>query len=397
MLAHSSPTELQTIGELSHRRLAHVEQGLGDTRWRTVDYFHNPIVAYFARSANAGVRVQAPGRPSARVRTRQPTYTPDVAAVEISGLTMRYAGRAVVNDLSLTADLGAITVVLGPNGAGKTTTIETAEGFRAPQGGTVRVLGHDPRAERQLLAARVGVMLQSGGVWPSLRAADMLAHVSRLYANPLPAADLLDRLGLHRVARTPYRRLSGGEQQKLALACALIGRPDVAFLDEPTTGLDPESRLSVWSFLAELRDSGVGVVMSTHLLDEAQALADHVIVIDQGRLAAAGSVAELTGGSAGLRFRARPGLPIDGLLATLPPGFGARESTPGQYRVDGSVTPEVVAAVTAWCAQQGALPEELSTGGGSLAEAYFEITARDGTPPTAPPGGTSTPEGQEPA
>ena len=310
---------------------------------------------------------------------------------------MRYAGRTVVDDLSLTADLRAITVVLGPNGAGKTTTIETAEGFRAPQGGTVRVLGHDPRADRQQLSARVGVMLQSGGVWPSLRAADMLSHVSRLYANPLPAAVLMDRLGLNRVARTPYRRLSGGEQQKLALACALVGRPDVAFLDEPTTGLDPESRLSVWSFLAELRDSGVCVVMSTHLLDEAQALADHVIVIDRGRLAAAGSVAELTGGSAGLRFRARAGLPIDGLPETLPPGFSVRESTPGLYRVDGPVTPEVVAAVTAWCATQGAMPEELSTGAGSLTEAYFEITARNGAQPTPPADGTGAPEGQEPA
>jgi ABC-2 type transport system ATP-binding protein len=320
-----------------------------------------------------------------------------VAAVEISGLTMRYAGRTVVDDLSLAADLRAITVVLGPNGAGKTTTIETAEGFRAPQGGTVRVLGHDPRADRQQLSARVGVMLQSGGVWPSLRAADMLAHVSRLYANPLPSADLMDRLGLNRVARTPYRRLSGGEQQRLALACALIGRPEVAFLDEPTTGLDPEARLSVWSFLGDLRDSGVGVVMSTHLLDEAQTLADHVIVIDQGRLAAAGSVAELTAGSPGLRFRARAGLPIDGLLEALPPGFGGREPTPGQYRVDGPVTPDVVAAVTAWCAQQGAMPEELSTGGGSLSEAYFEITARSSATPTPPTRGTGAPDAQEPA
>ncbi len=123
---------------------------------------------------------------------------------------MRYAGRTVVDGLSLTADSAAITIVLGPNGAGKTTTIETAEGFRAPHGGTVRVLGHDPRADRALLAPRVGVMLQSGGVWPALRAADMLTHVSRLYAHPLPPAALMERLGLTRVARTPYRRLSGG-------------------------------------------------------------------------------------------------------------------------------------------------------------------------------------------
>ena len=307
---------------------------------------------------------------------------------------MRYAGRAVVDDLTFMAPIASITVVLGPNGAGKTTTIETAEGFRSPHGGSVRVLGLDPRSDRESLSPRVGVMLQSGGVWPALRAADMLTHVSRLYANPLPTQELMERLGLTRVARTPYRRLSGGEQQKLALACALVGRPEVAFLDEPTTGLDPESRIGVWQFLAELRDSGVGVVMSTHLLDEAQSLADHVIVIDQGRLAAAGSVAELTGTSPGLRFRSRSGMDVGDLTRQLPDGFSAIESSPGQYRVDGPVTPQVVASVTAWCAGQGAMPEELSTGGGSLSEAYFEITSRAGTVGAMTAEATTTSDGQ---
>ncbi len=301
---------------------------------------------------------------------------------------MRYSGRTVVDGLSLAADSAAITVVLGPNGAGKTTTIETAEGFRAPHAGTVRVLGHDPRADRARLAPRVGVMLQSGGVWPALRAGDMLTHVSRLYAHPLPPGALMERLGLTHVARTPYRRLSGGEQQKLALACALVGRPEVAFLDEPTTGLDPESRIGVWKFLTELRDSGVGIVMSTHLLDEAQSLADHVVVIDRGRVAAAGSVADLTGTTPGLRFRSRPGLDVDDLTSQLPEGFVASQPTPGQYRVDGPVTPEVVATVTAWCAAQGAMPEELGTGGGSLTDAYFEITAR--AEPSAGPAADAT-------
>jgi ABC-2 type transport system ATP-binding protein len=329
------------------------------------------------------------------VATLEPTYTLIVPApaVEIAGLTMRYAGRTVVDDLSLTAARAAITIVLGPNGAGKTTTIETAEGFRSAHGGTVRVLGHDPRTERALLAPRVGVMLQSGGVWPALRAADMLTHVSRLYAHPLPAQVLMERLGLTHVARTPYRRLSGGEQQKLALACALVGRPEVAFLDEPTTGLDPESRIGVWQFLAELRDSGVGIVMSTHLLDEAQALADHVIVIDQGRLAAAGSVAELTSTSPGLRFRSRAGMDVDDLTRSLPEGFAVTEAAPGSYRVDGPVTPQVVATVTSWCAGQGAMPEELSTGGGSLSEAYFAITSRAGQA-AGPTDAAPTPDGQ---
>jgi ABC-2 type transport system ATP-binding protein len=296
-------------------------------------------------------------------------------AVEVVELTMRYAGRAVVDGLSMTAPEGALTIVLGPNGAGKTTTIETAEGFRAPHGGTVRVLGLDPRADARTLAPRVGVMLQSGGVWPSLRARDMLAHVARLHADPLPVAPLMERLGLTHVARTPFRRLSGGEQQKLALGCALVGRPELVFLDEPTTGLDPASRISVWAFLGELRDAGVTIVMTTHLLDEAQALADHVVVIDRGRVAAAGTVAELTTGGPGLRFQARPGLDVAGLQATLPAGLAVAEPVPGQYRVDGPVGPDTVAAVTAWCAAAGAMPTELRTSGSSLAEAYFALTA----------------------
>ncbi len=308
------------------------------------------------------------------------------AAVEITDLTMAYGGRTVVDDLSAAAHVGAITVVLGPNGAGKTTTMETAEGFRSAQAGQVRVLGRDPRRDRAELAPRVGVMLQSGGVWPALRTTDMLRHVARLYAHPLPVDALTERLGLSTVARTPYRRLSGGEQQKLALGCALIGRPEVAFLDEPTTGLDPESRIEVWALIKELRDAGVGVVMSTHLLDEAQALADHVIVIDRGRLAASGTVSELTAGSPGLRFRSRPGLAVDALTGRLTGGLVVTEPSPGEYRIQGTVTPEIVATVTAWCAEQAAMPEELSTIGGSLAEAYFEITARSKGAQSGPEG-----------
>ena len=297
-------------------------------------------------------------------------------AVEITHLTMRYAGRSVVDGLSLSAPTGALTIVLGPNGAGKTTTIETAEGFRVAQSGQVRVLGRDPQQHGAELAARVGVMLQSGGVWPSLRPDDMLAHVARLYAHPLPIDPLMERLGLTGVARTPYRRLSGGEQQKLGLACALIGRPELVFLDEPTTGLDPASRISVWQLLRELRDSGVSLVMTTHLLDEAHALADQVVVIDRGRVVAAGSVAELTNATPALRFRAREGLDLASLGTALGPDFTADESVPGRYRVSGPVDAATVAAVTAWCAHIGEMPTELTTTGATLSEAYFELTAR---------------------
>ncbi|MGB8021637.1 MAG: ABC transporter ATP-binding protein [Candidatus Nanopelagicales bacterium] len=296
------------------------------------------------------------------------------SAVEVTDLVMAYAGRRVVDGVSLSAPGGAITVVLGPNGAGKTTTIETAEGFRVPQAGTVRVLGCDPITQARALKPRVGVMLQSGGVWPSVQAGDMLAHVARMYAHPLAVGSLLERLALTRVARTPFRRLSGGEQRKLALSCALVGRPELVFLDEPTTGLDPESRVSVWALLRQLRDAGVSVVMTTHLLDEAHQLADHVVVIVAGGIVAAGSVAELTAVPA-LRFTARPGLEVADLTRSLPPGFAAAEPVAGQYRVEGPITAEVLASVTAWCAASGAMPTQMSTSG-SLAEAYFELTAQ---------------------
>jgi ABC-2 type transport system ATP-binding protein len=297
-------------------------------------------------------------------------------AVAVSGLTMRYSGRTVVDELSLSAPAGQITIVLGPNGAGKTTTIETAEGFRAPHGGTVRVLGLDPQSDAVALAPRVGVMLQSGGVWPALRAGDMLRHVARLYAHPLDVDTLLERLGLTKVARTPYRRLSGGEQQRLALGCALVGRPELVFLDEPTTGLDPQARVDAWQFLRELRAAGVSIVMTTHLLDEAQALADQVVVVDSGRVVAAGTVAELTSSSPALRFRADPGLDVAALQAALPAGLDAVEVSPGAYRVSGSVTADTVATVAAWCAATGVMPTDLSTTTATLTEAYFELTAR---------------------
>lgn len=319
------------------------------------------------------------------------------AAVLITDLVMSYDGRRVVDGLSLAAPAAALTIVLGPNGAGKTTTIETAEGFRRPQSGSVRVLGADPLAGAAALRPRVGVMLQSGGAWPSVRAGAMAAHAARLYANPHPVAPLLARLGLSQVARTPYRRLSGGEQRKLALACALVGRPELVFLDEPTTGLDPQSRADVWALLRELRDSGVTVVMTTHLLDEAEALADHVVVVADGRVAASGTVAMLTAPHPGIRFRARPGLDVAALTAALPGSASASEPAPGDYRVDGPADADLVAAVTAWCAAAGAMPSQLSTTGGSLAEAYFALTAstapepaRAGSPrPGRSPGGRS--------
>ena len=222
---------------------------------------------------------------------------PTAPALRVTGLRKTYSSREVVRGLTFTAGRGELTAVLGPNGAGKTTTIECCEGLRRPDGGSIEVLGLDraSRASDAPLRARVGVMLQDGGLPLAPRARAVLAHVARLHDRPLDPDRLLARLGLTDVAATPVRRLSGGQRQRLALAVALVGRPELVFLDEPSAGLDPQARLAVWDLLRELRDGGTSLVLTTHLMTEAEELADHVVIIDAGQVVAAGTPAELTG------------------------------------------------------------------------------------------------------
>lgn len=299
----------------------------------------------------------------------------DSPAVEVIDLVKRYGGTTAVDGLTLAAERGAVTAILGPNGAGKTSTIEICEGFRKPTSGTARVLGLDPADHA--LRPRVGVMLQAGGVPPASRCAEWLHLVSRFYASPLDVRALLDRLGLAEHGRTPYRRLSGGQQQRLSLAAAVIGRPELVFLDEPTAGLDPQARHACWDLVAELRSSGVAVVLTTHHMDEAERLADHVVIIDRGRVVAEGSPATLTGAERQLRFRARPGLALEELLTALPTGSAAKESPSGHYIIEGQVGPELLATVTAWCAAEGVMADDLSIERRTLEDVFLELTGRE--------------------
>jgi len=242
------------------------------------------------------------------------------------------------------------------------------------------VLGLDPVRDGAELRARIGVMPQGGGAYPGVRTEEMLRLVAACAATPLDPAWLLDVLGLTAVRRTPYKRLSGGQQQRLSLACALVGRPELVFLDEPTAGLDPQARHLVWDLVRALRADGVGVLLTTHLMDEAETLADQVVIVDHGRVVASGSPQELTSsGSAEqqLRFRARPGMDTKLLVDALPENLEVDEVGPGSYVVAGCIDPQVVSTVTAWCAQQGVLAEELRVARRSLEDVFLELTGRE--------------------
>jgi ABC-2 type transport system ATP-binding protein len=217
--------------------------------------------------------------------------SPD-SAVRVAGLVVKFGRRAVLDGLALEANTGALTAVLGPNGAGKTTLIRCCTDLIRPSQGTVRVLGL-PTGSR-MLAGRIGLMPQSAGSWSGIKAIELLHYLAGLYANPLPMPELVERLGLTDCAKTPYRRLSGGQQQAVNLAAALIGRPELIFLDEPTAGMDPHARRATWLLLGELRANGVTMLLTTHAMDEAEALADQVFIVDRGRVAISGTVRQLT-------------------------------------------------------------------------------------------------------
>jgi ABC-2 type transport system ATP-binding protein len=294
---------------------------------------------------------------------------------------MRYADKTAVDSLDLDLPLGAITAVLGPNGAGKTTTLETCEGYRRPQQGTVRVLGHDPVAQRRELLPRIGVMLQDGGAWSGVRALEMLKHIAALHAHPLPIGPLADRLGLAECGRTPYRRLSGGQQQRLSLAMAVVGRPEIVFVDEPTAGMDPQARRTTWELLRELRADGLSVVLTTHYMDEAEQLADQIRIIDHGRLIASGTPVELTrGNSATIRLVVTEPFPA-GAPASLQEDLGGHvEVRPIGDRsllITGAADSTTLASVSAWCQRYGVLPESLNLGQRNLEDVFLEITGRE--------------------
>jgi ABC-2 type transport system ATP-binding protein len=213
--------------------------------------------------------------------------------VRVERLVKRYDGRAVVDGLDLTVAGGEIVALLGRNGAGKTTTVEIVEGYRSPDGGVVRVFGLDPRRAGTRIKPRLGLMLQSGELYSQITVVEAIELFAAFYPHPLHSRGLLEQVGLDAVATRRYRTLSGGERQRLNLAIALVGRPELAILDEPTAALDAAARLRTWTLLREMREQGAGILFTTHLLEEAEQLSDRIAIIDGGRLVAIGTAADL--------------------------------------------------------------------------------------------------------
>jgi ABC-2 type transport system ATP-binding protein len=292
---------------------------------------------------------------------------PETPAVVVDRLTKAYDGRPAVDGLSFTVDRGEVFGLLGPNGAGKTTTVETLEGYRKPDGGAVRVLGLDPIRERRRLVPRIGVMLQDGGLYPGIRPLEALRLFAAYYENHESPDVLLDLVGLRPMAGKLVRRLSGGQKQRLSLALALVGRPEVVFLDEPTAGMDPHARLTTWEVIIGLKERGATVILTTHAMDEAERLCDRVAIIDGGGLVALGTPGDLTRSAGGgeTLFTAAPG---------LSPAAVA-ESKPGEYVVHAASSPELVAALTAWLRDQGVALGDLRAGRRTLEEVFLRVTS----------------------
>ncbi len=215
--------------------------------------------------------------------------------MSLEGLDRRFGRTVACAGMSWSAPAAPVTAVLGPNGAGKTTAVECAVGLQRADGGRISVLGADPWAAGPEHRSRVGVMLQSAGLPTGTTPVRLLRHLARLYADPSPVDELAHRLGVDGFARTTVRRLSGGQRQRVALAAALVGRPDVVFLDEPTAGLDPHGRLDVYDLVDEVRARGTTVVVTTHSFEEAERLADHLVIVSDGRTVAEGRPAEVVG------------------------------------------------------------------------------------------------------
>jgi ABC-2 type transport system ATP-binding protein len=298
-----------------------------------------------------------------------------VSIVEVNDLVKRYDGRAVVDGVTLSVEEGEIFAILGPNGAGKTTTVEIIEGLRAADGGSVSVMGLDPQRDQRRLRSRLGAQLQASRLPDKLRVGEALELYASFYPRPTNADDLLERLGLTDQRDTAFGKLSGGQQQRVSIALALIGNPQVAVLDELTTGLDPRARRATWDLIEQIRDSGVTILLVTHFMDEAERLSDRLAIFDRGRLVAldtpAGLIARV---DAQQRIRFRPAETLDDHLLSALPGVTSVKRRGDNVLVAG--VDDVLQEVTALLTHNGIVAHDLRVEGTGLDEAFVSLTGR---------------------
>ena len=293
-------------------------------------------------------------------------------SVVVENLTVQYGSLTAVNNVSFLAPTGAVTVILGPNGAGKTSTIEVCEGFRTASSGSVRVLGLNPDTDHAALTQRMGVMLQGGGVYPSVRVRDVVSHFCALYGKKVNAAELLERVGLTQRATSTWRRLSGGEQQRVSLALALAAQPEVAFLDEPTSGVDIDGRDVIRDIIAELSRNGTTVVLASHDMAEAEKVATHAVLFNAGSVVASGELSSLLGVRKRLRFTSSEGIDLVALGGAA--GSPAHHLGQGVYEIAAESSPRLIGKITQWLAEQQLPLHGIDMGQESLEDAYRRLT-----------------------
>ncbi|MBF1679107.1 MAG: ABC transporter ATP-binding protein [Rothia sp.] len=298
-----------------------------------------------------------------------------------------------VNKVNLRVFPGEVVVLLGANGAGKTTTLACAQGLLKPTRGTVRLLGENPLQADPELRAKVGIMLQDGGLPNAMHPVPLLEHISTMYTDPYPVEELVERLGIDTFNGTTIRRLSGGQKQRVSLAAALIGRPDVLFLDEPSAGLDPQSRNVVFDIIREQRELGTAIVLTTHLIDDAQKLADYVYIIENGTTVQEGTVSELIASDGTNRLQYTLDAPTPTREQLLPahlragveliekvpytPARDGAPSVPGEYELIGALRPEHLAAFTSALAERYLMPISLTMEPKTLEDVFLDISGRD--------------------
>jgi ABC-2 type transport system ATP-binding protein len=277
-------------------------------------------------------------------------------AIDVRDLRKRYGELDAIRGIDVTVRRGEVFGLLGPNGAGKTTTVEILEGYRTRDGGEVSVLGHDPQRRSRQLRQQIGIVLQSGGIYSHITPREALRHWASFYPHPRDVEDVIALSGLHGAADVRSRRLSGGQLRRLDFALALIGDPELIFLDEPTTGFDPEARRSAWETVRKLRELGKTILLTTHYLDEAQELADRVAIVKDGRILAIGAPRELGVGASHYRVAWRD---RDGQLV--------------KRQTDDPTT--LLAQLTADALARGERVQDLSVARPTLEDVYLELTA----------------------